>query len=108
MSTDELQDYMDFDEVVLLASIETPRRITDQADLRDFRILASQDMISFGSTMEKGEGDEFFTIPTAKLTEGGEVVLAFMRSKMDESSAELLREKVKAKDASVETALATI
>ncbi len=108
MATNEFQDYMDFSEVVLLASIETPRQITDPADLRELRLLASQGLISFGSTMKRGTGDEFFTIPTAKLTEGGKVVLTFMRSKMDEELEKTLREKVGDKNNEVDSVLALI
>ncbi|MCK5113949.1 MAG: hypothetical protein KAR11_04225 [Phycisphaerae bacterium] len=100
-------DYIDYSDVVLLASIKKPRQITDPAELRDLRLLASQDLISFGSTMEQGQ-NEIFTIPTAKLTKGGKVVLAFMLSKMKRYNKKNLRNEVREKTNSMEATLAAI
>jgi hypothetical protein len=79
-------NYIDYMDLVLLASIESPREITDPADLHDLNLLASQELISFGTTMYRGIQNEIFTIPTSKLTEYGQVVLKYMRSKMDDLS----------------------
>ena len=102
-------DYINYSGVVLLASIEVPREITDPDDLHDLHLLASQDLVSFGSTMQRGENpDDIFTIPTAKLTEYGQVVLDYMRSKMDDSSREQLLRDVTTKSESMNRELAAL
>lgn len=95
MSTDEYQGYIDYSDVVLLASIEEPREITNPDDLHDLHLLAAQELVSFGTTMQEGKAAEFFTIPTAKLTKYGKIVLDYMRSQMGDSVKRQLKEDVK-------------
>lgn len=102
-------DYIGYGDVVLLASIETPRQITDPDDLHDLHLLASQDLVSFGSTMQRGGNpDDIFTIPTAKLTEYGQVVLDYMRSKMDDSVLNALQDDVNIKSENMNKELAAL
>ncbi len=88
-------DYMDYADVVLLASIEVPRCIVDPDELHNLHLLCSQDMTGFGSTMRRGSDGTLYTIPTARLFEYGQVALRYMRSKMNRHKRAKLRAEVK-------------
>ena len=100
MFTQKLQDCLDYSDVVLLASIEVPRKITDPEDLQSLHLLASQDLISFGSTIAgevSGQESLYYTIPTAKLTKHGKVMLNYMRAKMNRRENKCLQKAANVK-----------
>lgn len=75
--------YIDAADTVFLLSVKDARRITTSEELVGLRALAMQGMAHLGVTLKRGKQQERFTIPTARLTEYGRVVLRYMEDTVD-------------------------
>jgi len=75
---------IEYDDIVLLKSIEAPRAVSIAKELERLLELAHQGLVSFGATMrEMDTSDAPVFYPTAKLTRHGRSLLAvaFLRTK---------------------------
>ncbi len=116
MGKETFEDYMDYNEVVLLASVEKPREVYDSEEYNGLLRLASQDLVTPLTPVVKlgKNGEIYHWIQKFKLISGvageggGAVVLNFMRSKMTRREKLKLKEDVNEIRRGVESYLSTL